>query len=220
MIEPSSIAQHHTPNAPADFDRRTWLRSILLWRPGDLSVLAGGKLGDDYRSNLATSETVIYGLLLCHRVAPAYDGKTETWQGEGRCVSGERDPVTKLPVLRHVAYNYAEPITCTLWDKGQGIVPWITNGRQRGRSSEGMALGQAIGEMGAVEAINHRLIDRAIAMDGTCTGEHGIGIGKREALVAEVGEATVAAMRALKRALDPLGLLNPGKVLLDAPVPG
>jgi len=152
MTEPSSILP-----STADFDRRAYLRSILLWRPGDLSVYAGGKLGDDYRSNLATSETVIYGLLLCHRVAPAYDGKTETWQGEGRCVSGERDPITKLPVLRHVAYNYAEPITCTLWDKGQGVVPWITNGRQRGRSSEGMALGQAIGEMGAVEAINHRL---------------------------------------------------------------
>jgi D-lactate dehydrogenase (cytochrome) len=53
-------------------------------------------------------------------------------------------------------------------------------------------------------------------LGGTCTGEHGIGIGKREALAAEVGAEGIAAMRALKRALDPLDLLNPGKVLLDA----
>ena len=54
-------------------------------------------------------------------------------------------------------------------------------------------------------------------LGGTCTGEHGVGIGKREALLAEVGEEGIAAMRAIKRALDPLDLLNPGKVLLDAP---
>ena len=63
------------------------------------------------------------------------------------------------------------------------------------------------------------LVTRAHALGGTCTGEHGIGIGKREALVAEVGEEGVEVMRALKRALDPLNLLNPGKVLLDAPAP-
>lgn len=166
MIEPSSISLNPTP---VPFDRRAWLRSIQLWRPSDLSIHAGGHLGDDYRSNLATNETVIYGLLLCHRAAPAYDGESQSWQGEGKCVSGEIDPVTKVPVLRHVAYNYAEPITCTLWDKGQGVMPWITNGRQRGRSSEGMALGKAIGEMGAVEAINFRLkmiVDLASEIDG------------------------------------------------------
>jgi len=63
------------------------------------------------------------------------------------------------------------------------------------------------------------LVARAHELGGTCTGEHGIGVGKREALVAEVGEETVEAMRAIKRALDPHGLLNPGKVLFDAPAP-
>ena len=63
------------------------------------------------------------------------------------------------------------------------------------------------------------LVARAHELGGTCTGEHGIGIGKREALLAEVGEEGVEVMRAIKRALDPLDLLNPGKVLLDAPAP-
>ena len=60
-------------------------------------------------------------------------------------------------------------------------------------------------------AINHRLVERALAMDGTCTGEHGIGIGKQDYLVAELGDA-VDLMRTLKRALDPADLFNPGKI--------
>jgi D-lactate dehydrogenase (cytochrome) len=49
-------------------------------------------------------------------------------------------------------------------------------------------------------------------MDGTCTGEHGIGIGKKKYLTAEHGDA-VETMRAIKRAIDPLNIMNPGKVL-------
>jgi D-lactate dehydrogenase (cytochrome) len=63
------------------------------------------------------------------------------------------------------------------------------------------------------------LVTRAQELDGTCTGEHGVGLGKRAALLAEVGPEGIEAMRSLKRALDPLGLLNPGKILVDEPVP-
>jgi len=52
-------------------------------------------------------------------------------------------------------------------------------------------------------------------MGGTCTGEHGIGMGKREALAREVGEPAIALMRTLKQAIDPAELMNPGKILLD-----
>ena len=66
-------------------------------------------------------------------------------------------------------------------------------------------------ELAEVAAINARLVERALAMDGTCTGEHGIGIGKQDWLVAELGDA-VDVMRTLKRALDPKNLFNPGKI--------
>jgi len=67
-------------------------------------------------------------------------------------------------------------------------------------------------ELARAEALHERLVLRALAMDGTCTGEHGVGYGKVRFLEAEHGEG-VAVMRAIKQALDPLGLMNPGKVL-------
>ncbi len=58
-----------------------------------------------------------------------------------------------------------------------------------------------------------RLVERAIAMDGTCTGEHGVGQGKMKYLAGELGEPALAAMRAIKQALDPDGIMNPGKIV-------
>ena len=66
-------------------------------------------------------------------------------------------------------------------------------------------------EMAAAEDLNHRLVDRALAMGGTCTGEHGIGLRKIKSLRSELGDA-VDVMKDVKAALDPLGIMNPGKV--------
>jgi D-lactate dehydrogenase (cytochrome) len=61
---------------------------------------------------------------------------------------------------------------------------------------------------------HERLVERAIAMDGTCTGEHGVGQGKIKYLEAEHGKAAVEVMRSLKRALDPDNIFNPGKIVI------
>ena len=68
-------------------------------------------------------------------------------------------------------------------------------------------------EIRRVEDVTERMVQRAIALGGTCTGEHGIGYGKSRYLALERGEEAVEAMRAIKIALDPDGLLNPGKIL-------
>jgi D-lactate dehydrogenase (cytochrome) len=68
-------------------------------------------------------------------------------------------------------------------------------------------------ELDRARALNDRLVRRAIAMDGTCTGEHGVGYGKSAFLELEHGREALDMMRAVKRALDPHGLFNPGKVV-------
>ncbi len=68
-------------------------------------------------------------------------------------------------------------------------------------------------DIARAEAVNERMVARAIAMDGTCTGEHGVGLHKIDFLVQEHGEGAIDVMRTLKHALDPNNILNPGKVV-------
>ncbi len=83
-----------------------------------------------------------------------------------------------------------------------------------------------------VKGAVHRMVHRALALEGTCkiisgsggiciyfqpdlgTGEHGVGLGKKEFLLEELGVGTVVLMRSVKAAIDPLNLFNPGKVCL------
>lgn len=66
-------------------------------------------------------------------------------------------------------------------------------------------------ELAEAERLNARLIQRALALEGTCTGEHGVGSGKMKYLLAEHGEA-LGVMRSIKKSLDPQNLMNPGKI--------
>jgi len=62
------------------------------------------------------------------------------------------------------------------------------------------------------EKLNHALVSRALSLEGTCTGEHGVGLHKMEFLVTEAGAGAVEMMRTIKRALDPKNIMNPGKI--------
>jgi D-lactate dehydrogenase (cytochrome) len=68
-------------------------------------------------------------------------------------------------------------------------------------------------EIEEAKAINVRVVERALAMEGTCTGEHGVGIGKQPYLRKELGEDVISIMRDIKQLLDPDNLMNPGKVV-------
>lgn len=71
-------------------------------------------------------------------------------------------------------------------------------------------------ERAKVENVVRNMVNRALNMEGTCTGEHAIGWGKKESLVKEIGQETVDVMATIKRSLDPRWILNPGKIM-DVP---
>ncbi len=68
-------------------------------------------------------------------------------------------------------------------------------------------------DIARAEGVNARMVARALDMDGTCTGEHGVGLHKMDFLIQEHGEGAIAVMRAIKHALDPKNIMNPGKIL-------
>jgi D-lactate dehydrogenase (cytochrome) len=70
-------------------------------------------------------------------------------------------------------------------------------------------------ERETAEALNHQLVKRALALEGTCSGEHGVGLHKMGFLIDETGEGAVSVMRAIKQALDPQNIMNPGKIFTN-----
>ena len=64
-------------------------------------------------------------------------------------------------------------------------------------------------------ALDRQIVARALSLGGSCSGEHGVGLGKREFLEQEVGGAALDVMRSVKAALDPRGIMNPGKIFLN-----
>ena len=76
-----------------------------------------------------------------------------------------------------------------------------------------LEFGGATADIARAEKVNSDMVTRAIGMDGTCTGEHGVGMHKMAFLVEEHGEGAIDTMRALKHALDPKNIMNPGKIV-------
>ncbi len=69
------------------------------------------------------------------------------------------------------------------------------------------------GKWNTLETINHHIVAQAVAVGGTCTGEHGVGIGKRQFMRQKHGDS-LDLMRQIKDLVDPLGLMNPGKIFI------
>jgi len=113
--------------------------------------------------------------------------------------------VTKLPLL---AYETKKDLTET------GI-PYVIIGHVGDGNFHAQLMFKTDEEKEIVRQAVHRMVNRAIALDGTCTGEHGVGVGKKQYLIDELGEGTVNLMKTVKRAIDPLGLFNPGKLYPD-----
>jgi D-lactate dehydrogenase (cytochrome) len=67
-----------------------------------------------------------------------------------------------------------------------------------------------------LEDFHSRLVKRSLSLEGTCTGEHGIGVGKIDYLISELGREAVDVMSTIKTALDPNGIMNPGKIIADS----
>ena len=67
-------------------------------------------------------------------------------------------------------------------------------------------------ERATAEQLNHALVARALKLEGTCSGEHGVGLHKMDFLLTEAGSGAVAMMRTIKQALDPHNIMNPGKI--------
>ncbi|KAI0052727.1 FAD-binding domain-containing protein [Auriscalpium vulgare] len=111
-------------------------------------------------------------------------------------------PISQLPEL----------VYATQKDIEQSGIKYTIVGHVGDGNFHALLLFKTDEELNTVRHLVHRMVERAIALDGTCTGEHGVGVGKKEFLKNELGEGTVRLMKTIKQAIDPLGLFNPGKV--------
>jgi D-lactate dehydrogenase (cytochrome) len=116
---------------------------------------------------------------------------------------------TCVPISR-----LAECITETLAEADASGLPYFVVGHVGdGNFHVGFLLDPNIAqERETAERLSHQLVQRALRLEGTCTGEHGIGLHKMGFLVEEAGAGSVDTMRTIKRALDPKNILNPGKI--------
>jgi D-lactate dehydrogenase (cytochrome) len=122
-----------------------------------------------------------------------------------RCVTTD----TCVPISR-----LAESINESVREADEAGLPYFLVGHVGdGNFHVGYLIDPAIpAERDTAERLSHQMVQRALRLEGTCTGEHGIGLHKQGFLVDEAGDGTVALMRQLKIALDPRNIMNPGKI--------
>lgn len=158
-----------------------------------------------------------YGSAL--EVAEDAEGRTRLWTARHNALyaskalgPGKSAMITDVcvPISR-----LAETITATCADIAQaGLIAPIAGHVGDGNFHLIMLVDPAdAAEVKRAHDVHDRMVRRAIAAGGTCTGEHGIGLGKMEFLAEEAGPEAILVMRALKAALDPKGILNPGKIV-------
>ena len=115
---------------------------------------------------------------------------------------------------RFVAFNLADCLLDSVSEADASGLPYFLVGHVGdGNFHFGYLLDPNLPhEREIAEALNHKLVNRALALEGTCTGEHGVGLHKMDFLVTEAGAGAVDMMRTIKRALDPKNIMNPGKI--------
>jgi D-lactate dehydrogenase (cytochrome) len=122
-----------------------------------------------------------------------------------RCVTTD----TCVPISR-----LAESINDSVLEvEATGLPYFIVGHVGDGNFHMGYLIDPAIpAERETAERLSHQMVERALRLEGTCTGEHGIGLHKQGFLIDEAGAGAVAVMRSLKAALDPHNIMNPGKI--------
>ena len=146
-------------------------------------------------------------------IPSSFDSEVCGWYGlvatAGIASSAEKPPLFR----RHLVTSMRDLLDRTGFDLRVTATDALPGqGSSAGSHEHGI---QNHGAVEAAEALHDRLVHRAIAMEGTCTGEHGIGLHKMDFLLQETGAGAVAMMRAIKHALDPDNIMNPGKIFLD-----
>ncbi|WP_212828018.1 FAD-binding oxidoreductase [Catellatospora sp. TT07R-123] len=209
---------------------RVHLEAIEAYRPMGLDTTAAALL-------LASADTGSRAAADLERIAEAATaaGAIEVWQAT------DAEEAAQLLLARRLAHPAMERLAVSLYEHGGLIIDDVAVPRTRlaellddvaeisarhgvpvgvvGHAGDGNMHPNIVvdradpASVAAGRRVFDEIMERGLALGGTCTGEHGVGLLKRDWLATELGEVGVDVHRAIKAALDPSGLLNPGKVL-------
>lgn len=194
----------------------------------DFDLVEAPNLFLEFHSGSDASLTDVLGMVeaICkeggcqtYKAGLGREARTHLWRARHRVLE---ILIQAHPGMMHIITDVSVPIS---------HYPALVSGAQQARQKLGSIDTYIVGHAGdgnmhtflffhdspehrtLVEQFSDQLVEHAIALGGTCTGEHGIGMGKRKYMQHEHGEVAVQTMRQIKRLLDPKGILNPGKIL-------